>query len=140
MWLASYLLLIYLRNQVSILGRGEVQLQAFPELDIVEEVTKFLQGSHVASLQQPDASVDTSVKPRAVFCYRATPVTCTYHFATGSTAVSQQSHECRLYACVSGFLKAPLRSHKVLHVTYFVWKLSFLIFFCGSCSSRFASA
>lgn len=38
----SYLLVVYLCDQVSIAGRGEIELQAFTELDIVEKVTKFL--------------------------------------------------------------------------------------------------
>lgn len=46
----KYLLVVNLSDQRSIFAGGEVQLQALPELDIIKQSTKLLQGSDVPSL------------------------------------------------------------------------------------------
>ena len=48
----AYLLVVYLRYKITNFGGCEVQLQAFPELHIVEQVTKALQRGCVITLQK----------------------------------------------------------------------------------------
>ena len=89
-----HLLIVYLGNQVPIVGGGEVELQALSEFDIVEEVTKLLQRSCVAALQQARLSC-TCMQPRRR-CYALQAVSCVFLF---SMLPSTACHSANMQQC-----------------------------------------